>query len=601
MYKRNNNSLKNLLLQSMCCLMMVALVIGLMPLMSGLAGWESNSQFVASAATDNDGLSVKNLWASEHAVGKVKFKWTAKDGVKASGWNLEYRMRKIGGNNKWSKWTYLKNLPVSVGGAGEKAGKWIDIPKDYVIEIHAQAVGDTTWSRGIITTPAGGKYQAMKYAYARYAGTKQRVSDTLVIGLGKSVTVTPDCEYPVKDTKKRPKLYPSHLLYDVEDTSIISIKNSKGQVYKGGIIDGNATIRGDKVGETTLIFRAPNGRTQIVTVEVVDKVNGYTSSAEKTFVFFGSDSRAKGTAWKTDKKSGTEGKPRSDSIMIFRVNPKAGTIDLVSVYRDTMMDVSGKSNDFQKANKAYSDGGPKKAVEMLERNLNIKIDGYAVSNFKGVADVIDALGGVTINIEADKAVSNYAKYKNVPGVMNNAIDEMNRVYGTRVKHITKTGKQKLNGAQAVSYARVRATDGGDMRRTVRQRAVVTQMISKYKGLSRAKKLVVLATVFKSIDTNMSVNDIKSLASIVATSGVQKKVGFPFYKKFYVKTTNKERLGKSNLFVPCNLQKNVVRLHKTVYGQSKYKASSTVKTLSKKIVKETKLDYKNRTKAYDNKF
>ena len=602
MYKRNNKSLRSILLRSMCCLLMAALVIGLMPVMSGFAGPDSSMEYEASAASDNAGLSVKNLWASEHAVGKVKFKWTAKDGVKVTGWNLEYRMRKIGGDNKWSDWTYLRDLPVNVGGAGENAGKWIDIPKDYVIEIHAQAVGDTTWSTGIITTPAGGKYQAMKYSRVKFAGTKQRVGDSLTIGLGQSVTVTPDCDYPVKDAKKRPKLYPIHMLYDVADKSVISIRNSKGAAYKGGIIEGNAVIKGTKVGETTVVFRAPNGRTQITTVEVVnDKVAQNTS--EKTFVFFGSDSRAAGSAWKTDKKRGTEGIPRSDSIMIIRLNPKAGTVDLVSVYRDTMLDVSGKSNDFQKANKAYADGGPKKAVQMLERNLDIKISGYAVLNFKGVADIIDELGGVTINIETDKVVGEGATYgyKNVPQVMNHQIDEMNRCYGTSVKHVTRTGKQTLSGLQAVAYARVRYTDGGDMRRTVRQRAVVTQMISKYKSLSRVKKLKVIAKAIALVDTNISASDIKAIANTISTSSVSKKVGFPFYKHFYVKTTKKERLGKSNMFVPCNLQKNVVRLHNTVYGQSKYKASSTVKTLSKKMVKETKLDYKNRTKAYDNKF
>ena len=209
----------------------------------------------------SEALSIKSLWASEHSVGKVKFKWTKKDGTKPTGWNLKYRTRKIGAGGSWSGWT-TKSYPASTYEA------WINIPVDYVIEIHAQAKGDKTWSTGIITTPAGGKYQAMKTTYVLNTATNKRVGTDLTMKVGETIKVRPDYEYPVKDYNKRPKLYPNQMLYDVSDKTIISVTKPDGSKYTGGMIDGVATIRAAKKGTTQIVFRAPNGRTQVTKITV---------------------------------------------------------------------------------------------------------------------------------------------------------------------------------------------------------------------------------------------------------------------------------------------------------------------------------------------
>ncbi len=209
-------------------------------------------------------LGVKSLWASQHSVGKVKFKWTKKDGVTPKGWNLKYRTRKIGAGGSWSGWT-TKSYPASTYEA------WINIPVDYVIEIHAQAKGDNTWSTGIITCPAGGKYQAMKTAYVKNVKTNKRITTSSVtIGIGEeeAITVRPDYEYSIRDFNKRPRLYPNQMLYDIGDKSVIQIWKPDGSVYSGGMIDGNAKIIGLEAGRSRLICRAPNGRTYVLTVIV---------------------------------------------------------------------------------------------------------------------------------------------------------------------------------------------------------------------------------------------------------------------------------------------------------------------------------------------
>ncbi len=219
-------------------------------------------------------LCVKNLWASQHGVGKVKFKWSKKDGVKVNGWNLKYRKRKIGGKNEWSKWT-TETYPARTYDV------WIDIPTDYVIEIHAQATGDKTWSTGIITCPAGGRYHAMKETHVINVDTRSRLPETkagssliyhtaLNLKVGKTIRVKPDYDYDpnIVDFNKRPKLYPQHLLYDIGNKSMITITKPDGTKYTGGIIDGVATIKATKAGKTTLIFRSPNGRTMIADVTI---------------------------------------------------------------------------------------------------------------------------------------------------------------------------------------------------------------------------------------------------------------------------------------------------------------------------------------------
>ena len=219
--------------------------------------------FASNVQAHAASLSVKSFWASRHMVGKITFKWTKQPSASVNGWSIKYRTRKIGGNNTWSGWTYK-----SFGASTMEAT--VAVKRDYVIEIHAQGQGDTTWSAGVITTPAGGKYQAMKTVYVKNASTKQRV-DSIKMDVGQTVMLRPDYEYSVKNYTQRPRLYPNHMLYDIADKSLIAITNSKGKAYNGGLIDGIAIVKGLRPGTTTLICRAPNGRAKTLRVTVGGK------------------------------------------------------------------------------------------------------------------------------------------------------------------------------------------------------------------------------------------------------------------------------------------------------------------------------------------
>lgn len=86
----------------------------------------------------------------------------------------------------------------------------------------------------------------------------------------------------------------------------------------------------------------------------------------------------------------------SDVIILFDMNGKTGAIKMVSVYRDTCMNIG--NGKYRKANAAYATGGPKQAVQMLNENLDVEIDDYVAVTWKSVADAINILGGVDLEV-----------------------------------------------------------------------------------------------------------------------------------------------------------------------------------------------------------
>ena len=121
--------------------------------------------------------------------------------------------------------------------------------------------------------------------------------------------------------------------------------------------------------------------------ETEELLSGYTNIA-----LFGVDNRSNG-----NYDSGN-----SDSIMICSINNTTKEVKLISVYRDTSLDVDG-DRTFRKCNYAYNHGGPQQAIEMLNRNLDLNIQKYVSVDFYALAEAVDALGGVQVNITGDEA------------------------------------------------------------------------------------------------------------------------------------------------------------------------------------------------------
>lgn len=286
--------------------------------------------------------------------------------------------------------------------------------------------------------------------------------------------------------------------------------------------------------------------------ETEERLSGYRNIA-----IFGIDSRA------DDYGLGN----RSDCIIIASLNEKTKDIKLISVYRDTYLQIEEKGKDvLDKATHAYSYGGAQNAVKMLNTNLDLNITEYVTVNFDAVIAAVDAMGGITIDIE--KAEIEY---------INSYINATSQSSGVKSSLITKTGKQTLDGVQAVAYSRIRYTAGGDYKRTERMRTVIEAMLSKAKILSLGKLNKLVDTILPRVSTNITGTEILALAPSIASFNITESMGWPYKTQGTPKGTY--------YGIPVTLESNVEQLHKEVFEQPDYVINETVKNISDQIVKK----------------
>lgn len=271
-----------------------------------------------------------------------------------------------------------------------------------------------------------------------------------------------------------------------------------------------------------------------------------------TVALFGLDTRD------TDGLSGAN----SDVIILASINNKTGDINLISVYRDTCLKTG--DNRYRKVNEAYAIGGPKKAVEVLNENLDLQIDDYVAVNWKAVATAINILGGVDIEITKDEL-----KY------INGYITETVNSTGIGSYQIHETGLQHLDGIQAVAYSRIRYTAGNDYKRTERQRTVLAAVLEKAKHSDWATLNNIIVTVFPMTSSSIDTNDVIAAAMNISNYKLIKTGGFPF-------DVIEKSVDKQDYVFPDTLETNVTKLHEFLYGTDSYTPSDKVSSISKKI-------------------
>lgn len=259
---------------------------------------------------------------------------------------------------------------------------------------------------------------------------------------------------------------------------------------------------------------------------------------------------------------------RSDCMIIASINQETNAVKLISVYRDTYVYVTENGTKrLDKITHAYSYGGAQNTLKSLNEAMDLNITEFVTVNFDAVIAAVDSLGGVYIDI--DKSEIKY---------VNDYIDATSESSGVKSSHITHSGRQKLDGVQAVSYTRVRYTAGGDYKRTERMRTVVEAMLSKAKTLNVGQLNSFADTILPKIRTNISTSEIWGLIPKLASFKVTESIGWPYDTKGI---TLDRWYG-----VPVTLQSNVERLHKEAFEQEDYEASDTVKEMSAAIVKKT---------------
>lgn len=285
-----------------------------------------------------------------------------------------------------------------------------------------------------------------------------------------------------------------------------------------------------------------------------------------TIALFGVDNRSNG-----NYKSGN-----SDVIMIARIDNETKEVKLVSVYRDTMLNMMDEDNKeaYSKANAAYNMGGPEQAVRMLNVNLDLDIKEYVAFDFNAVAEAIDLLGGVEVEISTAEAVAMQGYQDEVAGMT----DKDNEL-------LYQGGTYNLDGVQAVAYARVRYVGNGDFERTERQRLVVNKMVEKALASDLGTINELIDTVFPEIKTSLSKTEILSLAKDALNYSMGENTGFPFeqetgsYKVSYQKK-------KASCVIPADLASNVKQLHEFLYGTTDYEVTQSVQNISDEIVNRT---------------
>lgn len=292
---------------------------------------------------------------------------------------------------------------------------------------------------------------------------------------------------------------------------------------------------------------------------VEDKaLHGYT-----TIALAGLDTRL-------DSKEQTK---NSDAMIIVSINHDAKKVKLVSVYRDTYLNIG--NDTYTKSNAAYQRGGPEQFLTMLNKNLDLSITDYAAVNFNSMAEAIDVLGGLDIELTENETVH-----------INNYSIETSRVTGKSYEPLPKeAGVYRLNGVQCVSYARNRADEGLDFRRTARQRLIIYKMVEKAKASNPVVWSELLDKVCQPemFASSLTKAEILKMGMAMITYDIEDQAGFPFHHLIgeYVKKATGE-----DCVLPVTLEVNVKKLHEFLYPEADYTPSATVREYSDHIIEES---------------
>lgn len=291
------------------------------------------------------------------------------------------------------------------------------------------------------------------------------------------------------------------------------------------------------------------------------ELQNYTNIA-----LFGVDAR--------DKKADLSKSTRTDTIMVCSINNTTKEIKLVSVYRDTYLNLGNDS--YNKCNCAYAFGGYEQAINMLNKNLDLYITDFVTVGFQGVIQAVDDVGGVDIDV-----------HDNEIGFLNDyqasiyATEEDPHKLITDYTPVTHSGMQTLNGQQALAYCRIRYI-GNDFQRTERQRAVLQQILLKAQKLNPTQLDKLTNDLFPLVATNLKFEEIVKMVSDIGSYQIVNTSGFPFDDGLATGMIG----SKGSCVIPVDLTSNVIQLHKFLYPFEDYAPSQDVIAYSQKIHDDT---------------
>ena len=275
----------------------------------------------------------------------------------------------------------------------------------------------------------------------------------------------------------------------------------------------------------------------------------------------------------------------SDTIILCCIDHDKQEIRMVSIMRDTWMNMAKYTDEyyeFDKANSAYNRGGPESMLSMLNTNLDLALTDYVTVNFKALADAIDVLGGLDIEMTNAECVhaNNYNReVSEAQGVEYEAIpydEDLGDDY-SEVRHVS--------GALATSYARIRYGGGDDAKRTSRQRIVINLMVQKLKQ-NPTKIPEILDKVMGNVSTSLTKNEILELGMHAVTYTMGTSYAYPFQLCYGENVVN--ALGE-DVVIPVTLEFNVRELHEYLYPGLSYEPSAAGTEYSDYIARKSGYD------------
>lgn len=242
---------------------------------------------------------------------------------------------------------------------------------------------------------------------------------------------------------------------------------------------------------------------------------------------------------------------RTDSIIVVSLDPVKNKTILTSYARDTLVRIEGYK--YNRVNAAYAFGGAELAVNTLNYNFDLNVSKYLVVNFFAVPKIVDAIGGVDIDIKQIEIKE-----------MNKYIKEYNALVTKekQVDLITTAGINHLNGGQALTYMRIRHVGNADFERMERQRRVLTTMMEKMKNLNYIEIFNLINENISYIRTNLTMSEIGGLGMQLLKNGTEniETRQMPESSLLTMGTYN----NGSYIFANT-LKKNVQNWYKAVYG------------------------------------
>ena len=302
------------------------------------------------------------------------------------------------------------------------------------------------------------------------------------------------------------------------------------------------------------------GQNEDMDANTAELLKGYTNIA-----LFGLGSRTPGSLGEGEL---------SDTIIIASINNETKEVRLMSVYRDTYLNRA--DDTYGKCNAAYSKGGPKQAMEMLNTNLDLNIKYYVSIDFTALIKTVDLLGGVEIDVKEEEidAINGYM-YETTE-IAEKAEDDSINPYND---FITEPGLQTLYGVQATAYCRIRKVGNNDFERTERQRRVIEQIVEKAKSAGLGTINSIIDEVFPLIATNIPQTTLIGMAASMMSYELGESSGFPSYR-------SDARMDGQQVVVPADLVANVTELHKFLFDEDDYYPSPTVLEINDKIIADT---------------